>query len=541
MLDRGFFGRTSDLAAIADWLDRPVSSRPVTALFISGLPGIGKSSLVDEAARRAASAATAWIVVRLDFDRGGLDVQDRVGLTLEIGRQVAIELGESAASLRQARLVAAGATPTSSPDVKGWGRERVPDELAKALGAAIESSGRPVLMMLDTLEVLRERGDTHPARLFDCIDELCDRGLRPLAVISAGRGDALDCAPERIGWRVDLEGLDPVAAEALLVSLDVPTEAATQITELADGNPLVLRLAALAVREAGPAVLTHAQGRRELAAAYLYRFLLSRITDPVLRRLAQPGLLVRRISAEVIEQVLIPQLGLGPPTPGQSADLFDKLATHHWLVEPDATPGWVRHRADIRTMLLRQLYEGESATTAARINKAAAKWYAGRTEPFAVVEAAYHQLQAMRHGGQAPHIDPSVLGQLDSTTIAELPQQAQDLILAARGQRTSKFRIDSDASRPSTSATSRPIGGDARRGSEGTRAVAGARGPRRGTPCVLASVRTSPTSIRGRPRPALLAPSSGAPVGGSRPPSTFAGTASSTVATRHSAWINHRW
>jgi hypothetical protein len=444
MLGRGFFGRESELAQIAQWLSQPITTRPVKALFITGLPGIGKSTLVDEAARRAASAEPPWMIVRLDFDRTGLDVQDRVGLTLEISRQVAIALGDEAATLAQARLAAAGATSTSGPDVKGEAREHVPYELSGVLGEVVGRAGRPILMILDTMEVLRGRGETHPERLFDCLDELCDRGVRPLAAIAAGRGDALDSAADRVGLPIELGGLDPMDADAMLTALGVPSAAFAQIRDLADGNPLVLRLAALAVRDAGPEALTKARGRREVAAAYLYRFLLSRIGDQTLRRLAQPGLVVRRINADVIAEVLAPQLKLGKLEPGQAATLFEALSTHHWLVEPDPTPGWVRHRSDIRTVLLRLLYEGGSAATAARIDRAAAKWFAGRTEPFAPVEAAYHQLQAMRGGHEAPRIDPQVLGQLDKETIAELPEEAQDLIRTARGERTSKFRIDHD-------------------------------------------------------------------------------------------------
>ena len=72
--------------------------------------------------------------------------------------------------------------------------------------------------------------------------------------------------------------------------------------------------------------------------------------------------------------------------------------------------------------------------TAARIDRAAAKWFARRTEPFAPIEAAYHQLQAMRGGGEPPSIDPQVLGQLDKETIAELPEEAQDLVRIAAGR-----------------------------------------------------------------------------------------------------------
>lgn len=446
MLARGFFGRVAETEKIAAWLARPILRPPVRALFISGLPGIGKSTLLDEAARRATIADPPWVLVRLDFDRAGLDVQDRVGLTMEITRQISVELGDEAATLRQARLSAAGVVVSPEAEVKGGRREHVPDVLAQALADAVRAARRPILVILDTLEVLRGRGETHPLRLFECLDELSDRGIAPLAVIAAGRGDALDSAADRIGDRIDLEGLDQPAADALLARLEVPTRSFAQVRELADGNPLVLRLAALAVRDAGPEALVRAKGKREVAAAYLYRFLLSRIADPTLRRLARPGLVVRRINPEVIAQVLAPQLKLARLQPAEAVRLFDTLATHHWLVEPDPTaPGWVRHRSDIRAVLLRLLYR-DSGATAARIDRRAAKWFAGRSEPFAQVEAAYHQLQALRWGGDPPSLDPEVIQQFDKETIAELPAEAQDLVHVARGERTSQFRASVDGS-----------------------------------------------------------------------------------------------
>ena len=441
MLNRGFFGRVSETQQIAAWLARPTTKRPVTALFVTGLPGIGKSTLVDEAARRASEASPPWIIVRLDFDRSALDVQDLVGLTMEIARQVSIAVGDEAERLRRALIAAAGAAPSADPDVKGERREHVPDELAFTLGAVIRGAGRQTLLILDTLEVLRGRGETHPGQLSACLDELCDRGLTPLAVVAAGRGDALDSAADRIGSRIDLPGLDPADADAMLGGLDVPQTAFADIRELAEGNPLVLRLAAMAVRDAGPEALTRARGRKEVAAAYLYRFLLSRITDPTLRRLAQPGLVVRRINPDVIAEVLAPQLKLGRLEPTRAVALFDALAKHHWLVEPDPTPGWVRHRSDIRTVLLRLLYSGSSRATAARIDRAAAKWFERRPESFAQVEAAYHRLQAMRGGADPPTIDPQVIHLFDKETIAELPQAAQDRVRTARGERTSRLRV----------------------------------------------------------------------------------------------------
>ncbi|GAA2000819.1 AAA family ATPase [Microbacterium ulmi] len=441
MLSRGFFGREDELSRAEAWLGRPRSRRPVTALFVNGLPGIGKSTFIDEVARRAAEQAPPWIIVRLDFDRGGLDIQDRVGLTMEITRQITRELGEDAAALRTARLLAAGAGPATNPSVKGGdARAHIPDELARVLGDSLASSGRRVLLILDTVEVLRGRGETHPLRLFETLDELCDRGLSPLAVIAAGRGEPFDIIPERTAERVELGGLDDDSADGLLGGFDIEPAVYPRIRGVSDGIPLVLRLGALAVRESGPDVLDGITGRRELASAYLYRFLLSRIDNDTLRSLAQPGLIVRRINADLIAEVLAPQVGMKGMPATDAVAAFAALTTQHWLVEPDAVPGWVRHRSDIRKTLLENIYDAGRPSETAHLNRAAARWFADRTEPFAPFEAAYHHLQAMRSGGQPPSLSREILYQFDDDTLAELPDVARDVVRIARGDRSSLFR-----------------------------------------------------------------------------------------------------
>lgn len=448
MLDRGFYGRETEITRAENWLNHPHTRRPVTALYVNGLPGIGKSTLIDEVIDHASGQSPPWIIVRLDFDRGGLDVRDLVGLTMEISRLVSRELGPASVSLRPARLHAAGAGSTTGPNVKGAGRDRIPDDLSLALGQAVRASGRPVLLMLDTMEVLRGRGQTHPLRLFETLDELCERGLQPLAVIAAGRGQALDGVPERIGERIELAELDDLSADQLLDQFHLAPAVTPRIREVSAGIPLVLRLGARLVSGSGAHALDRVAGRRELASAYLYRFLLSRIDDEKLRALAQPGLIVRRINPDLIEEVLAPQAGMKRMPPTDALAAFESLDSQRWLVEPDSVAGWLRHRSDVRKTLLRNLYDAERPATTSRLNRAAARWFEGRTEPFAPLEAAYHHLQAMRSGGQPPRLSPSILSQLDEETLAELPDVAQDVVRIARGDSPSRVRNDAAPTRP---------------------------------------------------------------------------------------------
>ncbi|MEU4196386.1 ATP-binding protein [Kribbella sp. NPDC026611] len=446
--DRGFFGRDAELAQIIRWLDQVVTQRPLKALYIDGLPGIGKSALLEEVAARLLGQDDDWVVVRLDFDRAGLDVLDLLGLTLEVARQVSAQVPGAEQAIQHARDRAA-----RELSLKG-GRKGSPEDLAAVLANALSSPPRRMLLLLDTLEVLRARGETHRDRLFFWLDDLAGSLGVPLVVVGAGRGEALNSIFDRVEERIPLTGLDDVSANQLLHRLEVEPGSWSAVRAAADGNPLALRLAAKFTNEHGPRALAKARGRGELAVPVLYRAILSRLDNDALKKLAIPGLVVRRINADVIREVIGPQVGLKDLTRGQADELFQALAGQHWLVQPDAVAiGFVRHRADVRQMLLSPMYDAEPAKSA-RIDRAAARWFGVRSEGWAAVESAYHQLQLMRRRTAVPPIDPAVLAQLDLPTIEELPEVAQDVVLQSRGERSTSFRGE-------VAQAGRPLGGNA--------------------------------------------------------------------------------
>jgi hypothetical protein len=201
-----------------------------------------------------------------------------------------------------------------------------------------------------------------------------------MAVVAAGRGDALDSISERIGKPLDLAGLTPD------------------------------------------------------------RFLLSRIADPDLRRLADPGLLVRRINFEVIRDVLAPVLGLKRIGDQRAKRLIEELEMQNWLVERDPlAEGWLRQRPAMRAQLVPLFYASKPARCV-KIDRAAAAWFERRSEPWLATEALYHRLQLMRRGEAAPTIDRDVAVRFDDAMLSELPDQARDRVLQARGQRSTVGR-----------------------------------------------------------------------------------------------------
>ncbi|MDP8993742.1 MAG: ATP-binding protein [Pseudomonadota bacterium] len=423
---------------------------PVTALFLEGEPGIGKSMLV-EAAVAQAERAESTLTVRLDFDRPGLDVLDQLAITADVARQLADQLGANGLVLRAERLKAASSDAPSETMSRAE-RQIFPRALASMIGQAVQVSGRSVLLVVDTLEALRGRGETHPHMLFDWLDRLVEEKLSPLRVLAAGREGGLYSLPQRIGDHIPLKGLAGGAANSLLERLEVPPELRPEVEALAKGNPLVMRLAAGALKSSGREALKPSRRRRSsVTSAFLYRSLLSRIDDPVLRRLINPGLIVRRISAAVIREVLAPALRMGRVSEEEAKDLLRRLADQTWLFQPGRDEqGFLRQQPQMRRLLLPLLY-GEGGGACARLDAAAVRWFSQQTEPWALAEAAYHQLQLMRTRATAPLVRTADAMRFSDEMIAELPLEARDLVLAARGERTSLHREGAPQSRADVS------------------------------------------------------------------------------------------
>jgi hypothetical protein len=218
----GLVGRESELALIETMLEHSVDRGSV--LIIQGEPGVGKSTLLDAAARTARQRDL--LVLRTT----GVEIEAEMpfaGLHQMLGPLLSA-IGGLTEKQRNALLEAFGSAPRTSSGVV----------IAQAaLELLIEkATSRPVLIIADDAHWL----DASTIQVLLFIARRLETERIVLLVGSRGEIDPAlnrDDLPE-----MTLSGLDPQAAEELLASLLPGTESAARERTLAEagGNPLAL-------------------------------------------------------------------------------------------------------------------------------------------------------------------------------------------------------------------------------------------------------------------------------------------------------------
>lgn len=430
ILKAGFVGRENAIFTAMEWIKRRDNPNdPLLTLHITGLPGIGKSFLLERIIQLTQELEPRPILVRLDFDRSALRVDTPMAFFFEISRQIAEERPALALGLRNARVTAIE-TDQESPSRQMEIPRELFDTLIKALNSDPETR---VVFILDTLEALRAQGDTHVSRLFEHLDMINQQAACDLRIVSAGRADALAREQARVTDTISLDGLEEWAARELLKDRHVPEEHWAKILPVAKGIPLRLVLAGkaadLGVLEEGG---LPRQGPKAAIEGYLYRAILSRVPEHI-RKIANEGLIVHVINADVLREVVAPAIGLEIDLE-QAQDMLNELQRQHWLVKKAEAEdsNFIMHRDDIRSMVLNLIY-ADSPDLTAKIDARAADWFRSRLP----VTALYHRLQMMRHGESQPEIAAELAVRFTDPMLSDLLPEAADAVLQARRQRSS--------------------------------------------------------------------------------------------------------
>jgi cellulose synthase operon protein C len=433
LLAEGFVGRAQELKRLSDYAEVLPPSRRLTAvvqrvrrivnlrdkppLLISGPGGAGKSTLVAKFVLDHIDTSNVYRFpfAYLSFDRSELRPEQPVSLLAEAADQLGAlfpDVRNDAAQLAIAarNIVASSVAPGlerrstqgSSGSAIEWenaDEQILVSRFAALIEIAVGTRDVPNVWVLDTFEVAQRQAPTVIDRLWKFIDHL--QGACPrLRVVLCGRAQIS-------GHRtLDMPLGDLDAASALemlhtqLADLELPEEFLARIVKMVSAQPISLRLAVLLVRaeaEKGKGLGTEELSRDLLlrlpaneVQGVLYGRILDHIADYDVRRIAHPGLALRRVTPEVIQSVLARRCGLGDIGGRQAQNLFYSLQQQVSLVEPDGSDG-VRLRPEIRRVLL-PMIERDNPGVLASLRQAALRYYSKQTSLEAKLDELYYRL-----------------------------------------------------------------------------------------------------------------------------------------------------
>lgn len=458
LLSKGFVGRKAELQQLHDFLLAPKTSSFPATLLLTGLGGAGKSTLVTQFVREVMEKSQATVVI-LDFDRPGITIVDTTWLESEIARQVGQQYPQLLERLRHARQEVREYKVDASERYLEHSFESIQGSRTSAVLRLIQKStaeigvqNRPFLVVLDTFEEIEPFHDqlsTFESWLYfleDCLAPM------PLKIIISGR--SVGSEVER--WaqqRITIDELEGPLARKLLIQLGVREQTARRLvaSKVLPRRPLELKLLASIMSDAPQTSVSGlereirqiptARGQgdsakpvEQLATGVIYRRVLNRLKDPITKRLAYPGLVLRYVTVDLVQQVLSPVLGLSI-TDDEAQMALKELASHAWLTYRQQDQIW--HRKDLRRMMIR-LLESDQRDMADKISQRAIEYFSRSTTREDFAEAMYHRLMLTRtpEDGQSLELqDLKLATSLIGNDVDDLPQAAATLLRFAKDGR----------------------------------------------------------------------------------------------------------
>jgi hypothetical protein len=425
-----FRGRVVELRRLRKHHQGEPAAAPI--LTISGLGGSGKSALLGKLLLELESGdgfPPPWVY--LDFDHPEVDPAEPSRLIELIARRLGLLYAGYDHSRLFHQLESASAGDSMFAFDLDLSTDAPLDKLIDALDGLIRRLpiAPSLLLVFDTYEQVQVRGRAVESRFVETIRQILAK-LPYTRVVLSGRSriDAFgDPDPVLLG------DLDPDSADAVLEALGVMASAAREaIVQAVGTSPLSLNLAAAGLKagrlELSDLELLAADVRKVEIQGRLYTRILGHITDAEVRRLAHPGLIVRRLTPAIIRDVLAEVCEIDP---ARADALFDRLPNQVWLFEHDEPapdePRALRHRQDVREFMIELMLSDPAwQDHISLIHDRAILHYQGRSHPISRGEELYHRL--MRND-EPDLLDPlwseDLLNSLGRSRFEPFPERAR--------------------------------------------------------------------------------------------------------------------
>lgn len=425
-------------------------------VLVEGPGGVGKSlgiaRFIADLLESGDPAVRPDAVFHLDFDRVPLQQANSVLIVQELIQQ-AMRWGAGPADIEELQELSsklgAGRGPeglniqSRGTDHKSRNLGDIVRRLTRILGAG--RSGRFVFFA-DSFEQV-EQYDDFASRAVNEVCQLFSEHSERVLLVYAARVFLYPEAfskrrPIRLGEFTAHEADIYLANEASRQGFKIGKADAKRVRDTVGKTPLALRLAVGLLEQAGGQLKPEdwdkvAGDSPELIQALVYDRLLRRLKDTELKRIALPSLLLRRITAPVIAEVLAGpcQIMLDMIT---AEDLMARCRQDWRLFTPVEEDGAgagsvVRHRQDVRSTLLPNLDRALGADMARTLNENAVRYYmAGRGIVFRT-EELYHRL---RLGQGKTELDKRWDDRAAAslrTSLAELPASSRSYLRSKLG------------------------------------------------------------------------------------------------------------
>jgi hypothetical protein len=493
----GVFAAATVSESIARTFENIFSIKERPPLFVVGPGGSGKSTLIAKFVLDHAETAdhAQFPFAYLDFDRMALRAERPITLLLDVMRQLAIQypqanqryreivgnwtarvseqvptqeiVGEAKTSeefwaeslvesdsdnverstLETSHASSSSAFKTEEPaDLSLSGQADFFHEFAEFVSLVQPpSANQPLLLVLDTFEEIQFRSSASEDDVFDLLARLQELIPRLRSVI-CGRAEIVST---RYKVReLKLENFDEPAGLVFLDHLGIHNvELAGTIFKQVGGNPLVLRLAADVAKKEGAGE----DGIKDLGSRWLelfrsesvevvlYKRILSHVYDKRIQRLANPGLMLRYITPEVLLGVLGPACDVGidgmPEARSLVKTMRQQLAT---ILVPFGGAEKLAHRPDMRSILLfdlttRAKKDKALAAKLEQIHLKAIDFYSQYEDTESRAEELFHRLFLRQDRGVLKDRWRDEAGAYLGSAVLELSPDVQSFVAARTG------------------------------------------------------------------------------------------------------------
>ncbi len=374
-LGSNFAGREKELKELNTWY-RDDSKGP---MVVSGIGGIGKSALISHFTMGLPEDTP---ILWLDFDRADLAPDDARSIFKILAEQLLIQVPNFVA-------------PESTDN---W--QETAKQLGQNLSKALPDLPPPFLVM-DGFEVAQQVKEYQ--KIWDFLKFFIDTCPR-LKVIVSGRAPVSSLSlGGKSSAALNLTGMEKEDAMDWLKKQHITnTEIAEKVIDISKGIPLVLKLAVHFVESGNKIEELPATLPKTVVEGYLYQRILDRVMDEDLKPIAKKALVLRKISVQIIEEILPADI----PDGSTAEKTFERLSREFGLVRENQSgsmladtgeQGILQLRPEVRAATIK-LLEIEDSETVKDIDQKAFDFYTKQdlTKNENTAEVIYHALRLGR-------------------------------------------------------------------------------------------------------------------------------------------------